>query len=467
MQQKIKDVVPGGIGEELGLEAGDILLSIDEQPIEDVLDYYFLVNGEYITLQILTKDGEMAECEVEKEEDEDLGLIFEDQFMGSYHHCHNKCMFCFIDQLPKGMRESLYFKDDDSRLSFLNGNYITMTNMKEEEFEKIIRYQMSPINVSVHATDPELRVKMLKNPRAAEVMDRLRCFAEAGITLNGQIVLCKGVNDGAALDQTIQDLWTLQPQMQSVSIVPVGLSRHREGLYPLEPFTPEECGVVIDQVEAYQKRFYEETGMHFIHLSDEFYIQAGRQLPEEERYDGYLQIENGVGMMRLFVNEAEEAIDRLDPSAEYEGHVSLVTAPTAGGFIKQICQKLEKMYPKLKLDVHVIINHFFGENITVTGLLTGQDICAQLKELDLGERLLLPENLLKADEDILLDDMTLKELEKSLQIPISIVKSSGDDFVRSVVEQFIPVTDEGLQTHARWREMPTRGAAGQAIGEIV
>ncbi len=467
MQQKIKDVVPGGIGEELGLETGDILLSIDEQPIEDVLDYYFLVNGEYITLQILTKDGEMAECEVEKEEDEDLGLIFEDQFMGSYHHCHNKCMFCFIDQLPKGMRESLYFKDDDSRLSFLNGNYITMTNMKEEEFEKIIRYQMSPINVSVHATDPELRVKMLKNPRAAEVMDRLRCFAEAGITLNGQIVLCKGVNDGAALDQTIQDLWTLQPQMQSVSIVPVGLSRHREGLYPLEPFTPEECAAVIDQVETYQKRFFEESGMHFIHLSDEFYIQAGRELPEEERYDGYLQIENGVGMMRLFVNEAEKAIERLDPSADYEGHVSLVTAPTAGGFIKQICERLERMYPKLKLDVHVIINHFFGENITVTGLLTGQDICAQLKELDLGERLLLPENLLKADEDILLDDMTLKDLEKSLQIPISIVKSSGDDFVNSLIEQFVPVTDEGLQTHARWRELPTRGAAGQAIGEIV
>ena len=467
MQQKIKDVVPGGIGEELGLEAGDILLSIDEQPIEDVLDYYFLVNGEYITLQILTKDGEMAECEVEKEEDEDLGLVFEEQFMGSYHHCHNKCMFCFIDQLPKGMRDSLYFKDDDSRLSFLNGNYITMTNMKEEEFEKVIRYQMSPINVSVHATDPQLRVKMLKNPRAAEIMDRLRCFAEAGITLNGQIVLCKGVNDGEALDRTIQDLWTLQPQMQSVSIVPVGLSRHREGLYPLEPYTPEECAAVIDQVEAYQKQFFEESGMHFIHLSDEFYIQAGRQLPEEERYDGYLQIENGVGMMRLFVDEAEGAIERLDSTAAYEGHVSLVTAPTAGGFVKQICSKLEQMYPKLKLDVHVIINHFFGENITVTGLLTGQDIYAQLKDKNLGDRLLLPENLLKADEDILLDDMTLKDLEKSLQIPISIVKSSGDDFVRSLIEQCIPVTDEGLQTHARWRELPARGAAGQAIGEIV
>lgn len=435
MQQVIKEVQPGSIGEELGLEPGDILLSIDEQPIEDVLDYYFLMDSDFITLQILTKDGEKAECQVEKEEDEDLGLVFEDQFMGSYQHCHNHCIFCFIDQLPKGMRSSLYFKDDDSRLSFLNGNYITMTNMKETDFEKIIRYQMSPINVSVHSTDPELRVKMLRNPRAAEIMDRLRALAEAGITLNGQIVLCKGVNDGEALDRTIQELSQLRPQMQSVSIVPVGLSRHREGLYPLEPFTAEECGEVIDQVEAYQRLFFEEDGMHFIHLSDEFYIQAGRELPEETRYDGYLQIENGVGMMRLFMEEAKEALASLDPKADYAGHVSLVTAPSASQFIQQICRELERRYPKLRLEVHVIINHFFGENITVTGLLTGKDICEQLAGKDLGEKLLLPENLMKADEDILLDDMTLKTLENTLQIPISIVKSSGSDFVHCIIER--------------------------------
>lgn len=432
MQQVIKGVQPESIGQELGLEAGDILLSIDGQPIEDVLDYYYLLDSEYITLQILTKDGEMAECEVEKEEDEDLGLIFEDQFMGSYQHCHNHCIFCFIDQLPKGMRDTLYFKDDDSRLSFLNGNYITMTNMQEADFEKVIRYQMSPINVSVHTTDPQLRVQMLRNPRAAEVMDRLRRLAEAGITLNGQIVLCKGVNDGAALDRTIQELASLRPQMQSVSIVPVGLSRHREGLYPLEAFSKEECAQVIDQVEPYQKRFFAEDGMHFIHLSDEFYIQAGRELPEEERYDGYLQIENGVGMMRLFINEAQEAIKELDPQADYEGVLSLATAPSASRFIQEICQSLEARYPKLHIQVYTIINHFFGENITVTGLLTGQDICAQLKGRELGSKLLLPENLLRADEEVLLDDMTLTELESTLQIPISIVKSSGSDFVHSI-----------------------------------
>lgn len=443
MQQVIKAVQPDSIGEELGLEPGDILLSIDEQPIEDVLDYYYLMDNEYITLQILTKDGETAECQVEKDEDEDLGLVFEEEFMGSYQHCHNHCIFCFIDQLPKGMRDTLYFKDDDSRLSFLNGNYITMTNMKEADFEKIVRYQMSPINVSVHTTDPELRVKMLRNPRAVEIMDRLRALAAAGITMNGQIVLCKGVNDGAALDRTIRELSELRPQMQSVSIVPVGLSRHREGLYPLEAFSAEDCAKVIDQVEAYQRQFVQEDGMHFIHASDEFYIQAGRELPEEERYDGYLQIENGVGMMRLFINEAEEAIEALNPAADYEGHVSLVTAPCAGGFIRQICQRLESLFPRLKVDVHVIINHFFGEQITVTGLLTGQDICTQLAGLDLGERLLLPENLLKADEDIFLDDMSLKELEKTLQIPISIVKSSGSDFVHSILEN----TKQGRQGH--------------------
>ncbi|MCI8633673.1 MAG: DUF512 domain-containing protein [Lachnospiraceae bacterium] len=435
MQQKIKDVQPGSIGEELGLEAGDILLSIDDQPVEDVLDYYYLMDSEYITLQILTKDGETAQCEVEKDEDEDLGLIFEDQFMGTYQHCHNHCIFCFIDQLPKGMRDTLYFKDDDARLSFLNGNYITMTNMQEADFEKIIRYQMSPINVSVHTTDPQLRVAMLRNPRASEIMERLRRLAQAGITLNGQIVLCKGVNDGKALDRTIRELSSLRPQMQSVSIVPVGLSRHREGLYPLEAFDAEDCARIIDQVEPYQQQFFAEDGMHFIHLSDEFYIQAGRELPEEERYDGYLQIENGVGMMRLFVDEAMEAIEALDPQAAYEAELSLVTAPSASGYIRQLCQRLEERYPKLHIRVHVIVNHFFGEHITVTGLLTGQDICAQLKGQELGERLLLPENLLRSGEEVLLDDMTLTELENTLQIPISIVKSSGSDLIHSMIER--------------------------------
>ena len=340
MRQIIKSVNPGSIGEELGFEPGDSLLGIDGQVIEDVLDYYYYCEKETLTLQILTKDGEEVECVVEKDEDEDLGLVFEEEFMGHYRRCSNQCMFCFIDQMPKGMRESLYFKDDDSRLSFLNGNYITMTNMSEEDFEKIIRYQMSPINISVQVTDPDLRVMMLKNRRAVNLMPRMRRLKEAGIRMNGQIVLCKGVNDGRILDQTIRDLAELKPELQSVSIVPVGLSKYREGLYPLEPFTKEELAAVIDQVEPYRERFYAESGMHFMHLSDEFYIGAERPIPPEDAYDGYLQLENGVGMMRLFLDETEQAISGLDPSRRIEGHVSLVSAVAAGPFIRQTCEKI-------------------------------------------------------------------------------------------------------------------------------
>ncbi len=433
MKQIVKAVVPGGIGEELGFEPGDILLSIDSQIIEDVLDYYYLCEKESLTLQILTKDGEEVECVVDKDENEDLGLIFEEEFMGKYRRCSNQCIFCFIDQMPKGMRSSLYFKDDDSRLSFLNRNYITMTNMSESDFDKIIRYQMSPINISVQAAEPELRVRMLKNKRASELIPRLRRLKEAGIQMNGQIVLCKGVNDKEHLDYTIKALMEFMPEMTSVSIVPVGLSKFREGLFPLEPFTKEELGEVIDQVEPYRKEAYEKTGLHFVHLSDEFYIGAGRPLPEEEAYDGYLQLENGVGMMRLFVDEAEAAIRLLDPSEKQKGNVGLITGELASGYIRQICQKIMEVYPELKIQVHVIINHFFGENITVTGLITGQDILAQLKNKDLGQRLLLPGNLLKADEDILLDDVSVSDLEKALQIPISIVKSSGESFVESIL----------------------------------
>lgn len=434
MRQIIKSVNPGSIGEELGFEPGDSLLGIDGQVIEDVLDYYYYCEKETLTLQILTKDGEEVECVVEKDEDEDLGLVFEEEFMGHYRRCSNQCMFCFIDQMPKGMRESLYFKDDDSRLSFLNGNYITMTNMSEEDFEKIIRYQMSPINISVQVTDPDLRVMMLKNRRAVNLMPRMRRLKEAGIRMNGQIVLCKGVNDGRILDQTIRDLAELRPELQSVSIVPVGLSKYREGLYPLEPFTKEELAAVIDQVEPYRERFYAESGMHFMHLSDEFYIGAERPIPPEDAYDGYLQLENGVGMMRLFLDETEQAISGLDPSRRIEGHVSLVSAVAAGPFIRQTCEKIMNIYPGLQIDVHIIINHFFGENITVTGLLTGGDIIDQLKGLDLGDALLLPGNLLKADEPILLDDLYVTDIERALQIPVSIVQSSGESFVESIIQ---------------------------------
>ena len=433
MEQKVKGIVPGSIAEELEIQPGDRLLSISGHEIEDVLDYYFYMEAEVLTLLIRDHNGEEWEAEVEKEEKEDLGLIFEDQFMGTYQHCHNKCIFCFIDQLPKGMRPTLYFKDDDSRLSFLNGNYITMTNMQEKDMERIIRYHMSPMNVSVHTTNPELRVKMLKNPRAAQIMTHLRRFVEGGIVLNGQIVLCRGINDGAELERTLTDLSEFVSQMQSLSIVPVGLSRHRQGLYPLEPFTPEDARALIQQVQPWREKFYKETGLHFVHLSDEFYILGGVELPPEEAYDGYLQIENGVGMMRLFWDEAMQAVDEIPQGEKGYGKVSLVTALSAYGHIQRIVDAIQQKMDGGEVQVFCIRNDFFGERITVTGLLTGQDILRQLEGKDLGRLLLLPENLLKADEEIFLDDMRLEDFKKTLQTPVDIVQSSGRDFVRKIV----------------------------------
>ncbi len=435
MKQRISFVAPGSIGEELGLEPGDALLAVNGTEIEDVLDYYFLTDDDFFTLTVETRQGELAECEVEKGPDEELGLLFEEEFMGKYRRCANKCIFCFIDQLPEGMRDTLYFKDDDSRLSFLNGNYITMTNMSEHDFEKIIRYHMSPMNISVHTTDPELRVKMLKNPRAAEIMPRLKRLAEAGITLNGQIVLCKGVNDGEALIRTVRELGELCPSMQSLSIVPVGLSDHRDGLYPLEPFTPEDCRALIAAIKPLQDAYYERFGLHFVHLSDEFYSLAGLDVPDEESYDGYLQIENGVGMMRLFMNEACEALCEAGRDESLTGRLSFVTAPCAAPYIARILEAFRERFPNKQIDMKVIRNDFFGSRITVTGLLTGRDIIAQLKGQELGSHLLLPANLLRGNEPLLLDDLTVADIEKALQTPVFIVKSSGRSFIEALIRK--------------------------------
>lgn len=433
MEQKIVAVAPGSIGEEVGLEPGDVLLAVNGAEIEDVLDYYFLTDDENLTLTVRSRQGETVTCEIEKDAQEDLGLTFEEQFMGKYRRCRNHCIFCFIDQLPKGLRDTLYFKDDDARLSFLTGNYITMTNMSEQDLDKVIRYHMSPMNISVHTTNPELRIKMLRNPAAKDLMPRMRKLAEAGITLNGQIVLCRGVNDGEELERTVRDLAELAPSLQSVSIVPVGLSRFREGLYPLEPFTKEDCLQLIERTKQWQEEFFPKFGLHLIHLSDEFYCKAGVPLPEEETYDGYLQIENGVGMMRLFWNEAVEELERLDPRESGPGQVSVVTAPSAAAYIQELARRTEEKIPGRTIRVHVIQNHFFGENITVTGLLTGHDIIEQLTGKELGEKLLLPGNLLRAEEDLLLDDLTPGDIEKALQIPVDIVKSSGSEFIRGLL----------------------------------
>lgn len=433
--QKVHD---GSIAAELEIEPGDRLLAINQEEIADIFDYQYQVENESIEILIEKPDGEQWLLEVDKDEDEDLGIEFENGLMDDYRSCQNKCIFCFIDQMPKGMRETLYFKDDDSRLSFLQGNYVTLTNMTEHDIDRIIKYRLSPINVSFQTMNPELRCKMLNNRFAGEVLKKVDRLYEAGITMNGQIVLCKGVNDGKELEFSIRKLMEYIPVLESVSVVPVGLSKYREGLYPLEPFGKEDAGQVLDLIHRFQREIYEKHGTHFIHASDEWYILAERELPSEENYDGYLQLENGVGMLRLLLDEFRDAMQEIKKRIEKKDVdllsgqkrcVSIVTGKLAYPYIRQMAEEIMELFPCLSVHVYEIVNHFFGEMITVTGLLTGQDIIKQLTGQELGERLLLPQNTLRSGETVFLDDVTVSEMEKALQVKIDIVKSSGYDFV--------------------------------------
>ena len=426
----------GSIAEELGIEKGDELLKINDTEIEDIFDYQYLLQDEYVEVLIKKADGEEWLLEIDKDYSEDLGITFENGLMDEYRSCHNKCIFCFIDQMPKGMRETLYFKDDDSRLSFLQGNYVTLTNMSEHDVDRIINYRLEPINISFQTTNPELRCKMLNNRFAGEALKKVDKLFEAGIHMNGQIVLCKGVNDKEELNRSISDLTKYLPNLESVSVVPVGLSKYREGLYPLEPFTKEDAIEVLDMIHKWQNEIYEEWGTHFIHASDEWYILAGQELPDEDNYDGYLQLENGVGMLRLLEDEFEDAMSTLDVQKlnNKEETVSMITGKLAYPYLKKMCEKLESKVNGLKINVIAITNDFFGENITVSGLLTGQDIIGQLKDRELGERILLPQSVLRSGEDVFLDDIRLPEVEKALQVEVDIVKSSGYDFVDAILK---------------------------------
>lgn len=431
-------VMPGSIAEELEIEAGDRLLTIDNTEIEDIFDYQFLVQDTYIEVLIEKPDGEQWLLEVDKDFDEDLGIEFENGLMDEYRSCHNKCIFCFIDQMPKGMRDTLYFKDDDSRLSFLQGNYVTLTNMSEHDIDRIIRYHLAPINISFQTMNPQLRCKMLNNRFAGEALKKVDRLYEAGIAMNGQIVLCKGVNDGAELEYSISQLTKYLPHLESVSVVPVGLSRYREGLYPLEPFTREDAQEVLRSIHGWQEKIYREHGTHFIHASDEWYILAQEELPEEERYDGYLQLENGVGMTRLLLSEFARGREQLRrerqiPDMSVREELSIATGRLAYPYIRRMAQEMTEDFPGLEIHVYAIRNDFFGEMITVSGLLTGQDILAQLRDKPLGRRLLLPQNVLRSGERVFLDDLTLEELKNTLQVEINIVKSSGYDFIDAVL----------------------------------
>ena len=434
MEHIVSAVTPGSLAEEMEIDPGDVLVSVNGQEPEDVFDYRYLMNEEEVLVVIRKPDGEEWELEIEKEYEDDLGMEFENGLMDDYRSCRNKCMFCFIDQLPKGMRDTLYFKDDDSRLSFLQGNYLTLTNMSEHDLEKIIYYKLSPINISFQATNPELRCKMLHNRFAGDVMDKVRRLKEAGIMMNGQIVLCRGVNDGEELDRSIRDLVTLMPELQSVSVVPVGLTRYRDGLSPLEPFTKEDACKVLDLIHSWQEKLLKEYGTHFIHAGDEWYILAERPMPEETTYDGYLQLENGVGMVRLLKEEVDACLADL-PGDDRKRKVTIATGELAAPYLREHVASIRGKYPGVEAQVITVKNEFFGGKITVAGLLTGQDLVNQLKGKDLGEELLLTTNMLKSDEPVFLDDMTVEQLQTALQIKVSIVESSGNDFVNCILNE--------------------------------
>lgn len=430
---KIIEVLSGSPAMAAGVVAGDTLLTMDGEEIIDVLDYRYQEENETLLLGIRHADGSEEDIAIEKDESEELGLVFAESLMDNYQNCTNKCMFCFIDQMPPGMRETLYFKDDDTRLSFFQGNYVTLTNLKEEEIDRICFYKLSPMNVSVHTTNPELRCKMLKNRFAGKILERMKRFREAGITMNGQVVLVKGHNDGEELERTIHDLTQFLPQMQSLSVVPVGLTKFREGLPEIEPFAKEDAIRLLEQVHRWQAICLQHFGTRFVYASDEWYILAGRELPTEEEYEGYMQIENGVGMLTSLMTDVRHVLSHVKGDARVRTG-TIATGVLAAPYIRQLVAETKEHFPNLDIEVVTIINHFFGERITVSGLLTGKDIIEQLSGRPLGDRLLLPANLLRSGEDVLLDDMTVTDIENALQTPVTIVKSMGQEFVDGLID---------------------------------
>lgn len=420
------------IAEELGIQAGDTLLSINGKKVNDVFDYRYLINDDYIEVEIKKNNGEQWILEIDKDFDEDLGIVFENGLMDNAKSCSNKCIFCFIDQMPPNMRDTLYFKDDDSRLSFLQGNYVTLTNMKQKDIDRIIYYHLSPINISVHTTDLELRKAMLKNKFADNLFNYMQQFAEAKIEMNCQIVLCKNINDGKQLDKTIEDLSKYIPHIKSLSVVPVGLTKYRDNLYKLESFEQQDALNIINQINSWQKIFKDKYNNRFVFASDEFYLTANIEVPSIEVYEDFPQIENGVGMMSLMEYEFREALSKAT-SDNTQRQLSIATGEAAYDFICKLSKMVENKFINTHIKVYKIINNFFGGKVTVTGLLTGQDILTQLNKKDLGNYLLLSKSILKADDTILLDDINISELETKLNIKIRIVENTGEQFLNNIL----------------------------------
>ena len=428
----IKDILPDSIAEEMEIEAGDYLLTINDTEIKDILDYKYQIFDEYIVVTIEKADGEIWDLEIEKEENEDLGLVFEEQLIDKPRSCANKCIFCFMDQLPPKVRETLIFKDDDFRLSFMTGNYVTFTNSSYKDLDRIIKYHLSPINVSVHATDPEIRKMMLNNKNAGMILDYIKYLTDNRIQVNAQIVLCPDINDGEILDKTISELAVYYPNLLSIAIVPVGLTKHREGLYELKGFTSESASRLIDQVESWQDKFFEKYGDNLVFCADEFYVKAEREIPDCTRYGNFEQLEDGIGLMAYFTMDFNKALMKYK-SQKLEKTVSVATGKSAYKFIREKADILEQTFEGLKINVYAIENLFFGPEITVTGLITGGDLINGLKDKELGEYLVIDKKMLKDDADIFLDNVYLDEVKEALEVEIIKSDSFGSGFIDSII----------------------------------
>ncbi|WP_315077194.1 DUF512 domain-containing protein [uncultured Clostridium sp.] len=440
MKNIITKVEQSSIAEEVGIEVNDSLVSINQTVIGDIMDYKFLSADEEIVLEIEKTNGEIWEIEIEKEYGEDIGLEFGGGIMDKAKRCSNKCIFCFIDQLPTGMRETLYFKDDDSRLSFLQGNFVTLTNMKEEDIDRIIKYHISPINVSVHTTNPELRVKMLKNRFAGNILERLKRLTDAGITINAQIVCIPSINNGNELKRTIEDLYEFYPFVASVAVVPIGITKFREKLEHVKTFTKEQSGKEIEMVKELQNKFMKDVNEPFVRLSDEFYIVSGKEVPKKDFYKGYEQLEDGVGVVRYFKDIIDGTLNDLNEDSK--GSFSIATGVLAYDEIMKARNKIVQKNPNIKLDVYKVINNYFGETITITGLLTGTDIINQLKGKINTKYLLMADcmfrkgyELADSSEQIMLDDLKIRDIEEALDVKVIVTDYTGEDLI-SILNEY-------------------------------
>lgn len=432
MSVLISKVIPGSPAYQKGIRSGCTLRSINGHEINDVLDYDFYSDESKLHL-LIAQNGKDKKITVRKEEDEDLGLVFETYLMDKQQHCKNGCIFCFIDQMPKGMRETLYFKDDDSRLSFLFGNYITLTNLTERDVSRIIEMHISPVNVSVHTMNPELRVKMMKNKNAGKALDILYRLADAGIRLNTQLVLCPGINDDRELRYSLKKLGELYPAVESIAAVPVGLTKFRQSLYPLEEYTKQGAQAVLDIIDEFSSAFFQKHGTRLAFAADEFYIKAGREMPCDEEYEDYPQLENGVGLWTSLETEFYAALDNAPCPAGYSGKVSMATGEAAYPLIKSFAQAVMNRYPNLVADVYKIQNNFFGHSITVAGLITGKDLTDQLKDKKLHERLIIPSVMLRSEGDMFLDGVTVEQAQEKLGVRIQPVSNDGYELLEAIL----------------------------------